>query len=274
MSHCKRVLITAIIWCGFVGGAVGQADDEGIITDRPDQTESPNVVGTGELQIETGFLYADGGDPRSLALPTTLFRVGVTRRFELRFDFGGIEKDFASDEAGLSDFGFGGKVRLWDEKGWIPEAALLFGTIVPIGVEGFSSERFEPDFRFSFAHTITDRVGIGYNLGVAWETSEEVVSSQLYTLYTGRERIDRDTGAGLVYTLTSGIGLTDTLGMFIEVFGDVPLSVDHGPAHSLDGGFTWAPLANLQFDVSAGLGLSGAADDWFAGAGVSIRFPK
>ncbi len=253
---------------------VGAQEVEGIVTDRPDQTESPVVVGLGQLQIETGFLYTDGDDSRALALPTTLFRVGVAKRLELRFELGGLEKDLVAREDGLTDIGVGGKIRLWDEKGWLPEAALLFGTTVPIGEEGFSSERFDPDFRFSFAHTVNDRVGIGYNLGMAWETSEEVTSSRLYTLYTGKERVDRDTGALFVYTLTSGIGLTEKLGMFVEVFGDVPFNTDSGPAHYFDGGFTWAPLANLQFDLSAGVGLSEAADDWFAGAGVSFRFPK
>lgn len=255
-------------------GALQASAIEEMVTDRPDQTESPIVVVPGKLQIETGFLYTGGDETRALALPMTLFRIGTTRRFELRFEFAGLEKDFVAREDGLSDIAIGGKIRLWDEKGWLPEAALLFGTTLPIGEEGFSSERLDPDFRFSFAHTISDRVGIGYNLGMTWETSEEVGSARLRYLLTGKEEIDRDTGALFNYTLTAGIGLTDKLGMFIEAFGDVPFNTTTGPAHYLDGGFTWAPLPNLQFDLSGGVGLSDAADDYFAGAGVSFRFPN
>jgi hypothetical protein len=266
------LLMLGAVLC--LGANAADATVEEIVTDRPDQTESPVVLQPGQLQIETGFLYSASEDARSLTLPTTLFRVGVVKRLELRVELGGVENDFFNDETGLGDLGIGGKVRLWDEKGWIPEAALLFGTSVPMGEEGFSSERFDPDFRFSFAHTLTDRVGLGYNLGMTWETREEVTSSRLFTLLTERETIDRDTGAFFNYTLTTGIGLTDRLGMFLEVFGDIAINADASPAHYFDGGFTWAPRPNLQFDLSGGIGLSEAADDYFVSAGVSVRFPN
>lgn len=43
---------------------------------------------------------------------------------------------------------------------------------------------------------------------------------------------------------------------------------------SLDGGLTFGIRDNVQLDISAGVGLNRAADDWFVGAGVAIRVPR
>jgi hypothetical protein len=77
-----------------------------------------------------------------------------------------------------------------------------------------------------------------------------------------------------LYTLAFGLGITDRLGSFLEVFGDVPASAPGTPANYFDGGLTYLLRDNLQFDVSAGVGLSHAAEDWFVGAGISVRFPR
>ena len=37
---------------------------------------------------------------------------------------------------------------------------------------------------------------------------------------------------------------------------------------------TWLQRNNLQFDVSGGIGISDAADDWYLGAGASLRLPR
>jgi hypothetical protein len=67
--------------------------------------------------------------------------------------------------------------------------------------------------------------------------------------------------------------MTDKLGCFVEFFGDIPTGSNGGSANSFDGGFTYLIADNLQLDVFSGVGLSGDADDWFIGAGFSIRFP-
>ncbi|MBI2435836.1 MAG: transporter, partial [Candidatus Hydrogenedentes bacterium] len=47
-----------------------------------------------------------------------------------------------------------------------------------------------------------------------------------------------------------------------------------GPAHSLDGGFTFLLRENIQWDLFVGVGLSDDADDWFVGTGLCFRFPR
>ena len=44
--------------------------------------------------------------------------------------------------------------------------------------------------------------------------------------------------------------------------------------HYGDGGFTFLLSDDIQWDIRAGVGLNEAADDYFVGTGVSIRFRK
>ena len=59
-----------------------------ISTDRPDQTESPDIVLRNHLQIETGFFYEkDNSNARAKTenynLPEVLLRYGLLNRLEL-----------------------------------------------------------------------------------------------------------------------------------------------------------------------------------------------
>ena len=44
------------------------------------------------------------------------------------------------------------------------------------------------------------------------------------------------------------------------------------PTNFMDGGMLYRLTTNMQLDVRAGFGLSGRPDDFFTGAGFSVRF--
>lgn len=288
-----------------------------MVTDRPDATESSVIVPVGYVQIETGigFTEDDGGgeETRSIEAPGTLIRIGLTERLELRLGFTGWVREFEGEgESGVGDSEVGFKYYLIEESGWRPEVAFMAHLSLPTGDTGFSSERFDPSFRFSFSHTLSDNVALGYNLGVAWETEEEesrsslarrlfsTVASDLATgavigLGGGNAFVesligaalgesgafalpdfrdsDTDTLAMFQYTATVGFGLSDKVGMFLEFLGDIPTDAAGDSAHSFDAGFTYLLRDNVQFDAFAGVGLNDDAEDFFAGAGVTFRFP-
>ncbi len=153
----------------------------------------------------------------------------------------------------------GAKLYVGEEQGWIPEVALLGGVSLPVGREEFSSGRADPAFRVCLSHTLSERVSFGYNLGASWESDLEA-SSDRFSL--------------LNYTAALGIGLSEQAGVFVELFGDVPIDVDEVAAHSFDGGITYLLRENVQLDVVGGVGISDGADDWFVGLGISLRFPR
>jgi hypothetical protein len=257
------LLLLVMLWSGSARG-----EDLELVTDRPDQTESSAVVPPGLVQIEMGWTReVEDGDlhARSDAMPALLGRIGVARRLELRLGHDGYtwESGFEPEAEGLGDAGIGVKVKLWDEgPGWRPDAALIAGTTLPTGEDGFSSERADPAFRFALSHTVSERVSVGYNLGAAWASAPDEA---------GTIR----TESSFEYTATVGFGLTERFGSFIEVFGEAPLSSGAPDAGaSLDGGLTFLALPNAQLDAAAGVGLSDGASDWFYGLGASVRIPR
>jgi len=108
------------------------------------------------------------------------------------------------------------------------------------------------NMRLAFAHTLSERFSLGYNLGAEWSGNTAVPE--------------------YFYSLALGIGLADALGMFVESYGTVPEK--GADAHLLDAGFTYLVLPNFQLDISGGLGLNDAALDNFISFGLTYRLPE
>lgn len=275
-----RVSIIGACLALMASAAVAQ-EPGAIVTDRPDQTESAQSVSRGLFQLEVGWTYAlerEGGvELRSHAIPATLLRIGLGSGLEARVGFAGwIARseegtDPASDPlpgsspgdspdgAGDVDLGLKWELLAPDDAG--TRVALLGGVTLPTGRDGIGSERADPTLRLAVSNDLSDRVSLGYNVGVQWET----VTSGPPAL---------DTQADLLYTVALGFGLADRVGAFVESFGFLGLADGRPDRHSIDGGFTVLLNDALQLDTSAGLGLNAAADDWFVAAGASVRFPR
>ena len=73
-----------------------------------------------------------------------------------------------------------------------------------------------------------------------------------------------------IYTLTTGIALSERVGGFVELYGFAPV---HDKAdHRFDGGLTCLLNNDLMIDLSAGVGLTNNAPDYFVSLGLSCRF--
>jgi len=250
------------------GTSAAQQDVPELITDRPDQTESAVTVAPGFVQLEVGASFTHDGDADldTFEAPGSLLRIGLVKRLELRIGWTGhVSQDVGAeglfDESGVGDAELGVKVRLRDEQGRRPEMALLLAGSLPVGEAAFTSDRVDPSFRLALAHTLGERLGLGYNVGVEW-ASEPGVGGGATTL------------SSYLYTVALGIGLSERTGAFVELFGTVPGSASGDPAHSFDGGFTFLLRPNVQLDVAGGVALTDEADDWFVGVGVSARWPR
>ena len=237
-------------------------------TDRPDRTESASTVGPGSVQIETGWTSTvrRGGATREVAdeLPQTLVRIGVSGVLELRVGYSGWERVvLETNSMRSSDWDSGGpelgfKYAIQGESDRRPAVAVLAGV-------GFSSfehagalDGGEPVVLAAVARTLSRRFSLGGNLGLAWREADGAADS-------GPERES-------VYSVVLGTDLGRGFGSFVELFGALAIDGTRRERHSLDGGVTWAASPNLQFDLSAGLGLNGSAEEYFIAAGFSFRF--
>ena len=235
---------------------LAQTESPDLVTDRPDQTESSITVPFKTLQIETGFVKEAQSNTNTLAYNTTLLRYGLLENLELRLGLEYLgEKNNVTDVnyTGLSPLYAGFKMNVREENGWKPEVAFLGAIVMPFTADA----AFEPTYtaasmRFSLSHTLSDRVSLGYNLGIEWDG------------YSAEP--------GYFYSLALGINLMDDLGMYVESFGTI--MKNNNSEHLMDAGFTYLILPNLQADISGGLGLTDNTIDNYFAIGLTYRLPE
>lgn len=234
-----------------------------MITDRPDATESASVIPLHKIQIETGVFYEsfEENDFKTevLGYNTTLVRVGLLEKLELRigWNFEEHQYSFSGEKdpnvlSGFSPLLLGAKVAISEEKGFLPEIGLLVHAYLPFtSSTDFNVENTGVDFRFAFAHTLSERSSLGYNLGAAWGND----SSE----------------ASYIYTLSYGYSLTEKLGAYAEIYGNMP--ENNSANHFWDIGLTYSIYYNLQWDATLGRSFT-KGQDLLISTGISYRFPN
>lgn len=227
-------------------------------TDRPDQTESPVITKKKYIQAEFGFNVERFGGLTTIVHPTTLWKYGACKRFEVR-----LITEFISEEtpilipvgnevnSGLQPIQIGGKVSLWEEKGLLPKTSLIFHVAPPkLGSKKFHTSKWAPNFRFTFQNTLSETAGLGYNLGAEWDGESN-------TPYW-------------IYTIAPGFNLGKRWYGYVEAFGAI--RKNEMPQHNLDGGLAYYFSDNTKIDISSGVGLTENTTAWYAAIGFSFRF--
>ena len=212
------ITFVVILTVGLLSSQAAEGNE--IVTDRPDQTESSSSVKPGVVQLEVGWGYtfdkSATGFVRTNEFPQTLVRIGAVDGFEIRLIWNGMGAGAGS-----------GKREAWRENGSRPEAALLFGFSVPVGDNQFTSGKINPSARMSFANKLTDILSLGYNFGFT-SVSMETLPGQSQTDYYGQ------------YTIVLGASMSDKIGAFVELYGDIRINDSDLPQHSVDGGLTFS----------------------------------
>lgn len=240
--------------------------DEPLVTDRPDFTEASSTVGKGVAQLEFGYTYtydSDGGTSvKSHSAGEPLLRYGIFADWlEFRIALFPVEETTTSGgvrttHSGTEDLYLGFKIGLTPQEGILPEMALIPQMNVPTGSSAFTSGQVEPGVNWVYAWEINDF------LSTAGSTQ-------------GNRRID-DTGEAYLEMAQSwvvGYSLSEKLGAYTEWFAFIPSGADTARTeHYFNGGFSYLISNDIQFDIRAGVGLNDAADDYFLGTGLSIRF--
>lgn len=238
-------------------------------TDRPDQTESAVLVPPGLVQLEVGGTHVfdrAGGGPawRASNVGGALLRVGLADPVEARFGFAGWQRervDGATATSGFGDLALGTKIRIRDGLGLSPAVAVIGNVMIPVGDPDFRADGVDPSIRVAVAHDLGGGFSVGYNLGALWTT-------------VPGDAGDESLETSLLYTATIGRQLLPALGAFVEAYGVHGLANGAGSWLAVDAGVTIPVRVNLQFDLSAGAGVSEAASDWFLSAGLSVRAPR
>lgn len=236
--------------------ALGQEDP--LITDRPDFTESASTVAAGRFQLETGigFSTADGLD--DLALGELLGRLGLSERLELRLggnSYRSVDQPGGGEATGWEDLSLGIKARLAEGDGPRPDLALILATTLPTGARELGGGAgAQPEAVLALAWEAAHDVGVGVNLGYAYPRD-------------GDERYHQGFGS-----IAVGWPGGERLGLFAELFAFDAEQAGGPTTAYADGGATWALGEDHQLDARVGTSLTGADTDWFAGVGFTARW--
>jgi len=235
---------------------------EPLITDRPDANESATALPKGILQIETGAFY-ESYDEQNInkdvfTFNTTLIRYGIINNVELRLGWDFKEESVKHQlnslneiSRGFSPLLLGFKTTLSQENGWRPEIGFLGHLYLPfLASKDYKPETTGADFVLAFNHTLSDRSSLGYNIGA--------------------ERKDDSSEIAYIYTVAYGFEFTKQLGVYAEVFGNLP----ENTAGSLlwNSGLTYLISNDLQIDTSVGRSIT-KGQDLLLSAGLSVRIP-
>ncbi len=254
----KHLLFSIFIFIFSVLSVFSQSP--ALVTDRPDQTESSRTVPENSLQIETGIFWEQSIENQlqtdNFGLNTTLFRYGLLKRFELRFGYEYLQQRIIEDGGGNSEnngfqpFTLGTKIFICEQKGLLPEMALLTHFNLPrSGAVEYQTPYLGHDIILAASHQLNETLALGYNLGVEWD--------------------GKNPQPGGKYAMVAGIAITDKFGAFIETYGTFAKNKDFN--NRIDTGFTFLILDNLQLDAAGGIGLTEISPDYFVAMGISWR---
>jgi hypothetical protein len=235
---------------------------EAIVSDRPGQTNPPNIVPLGIFQLETGFSRESNKIGNILITNflynTSLIRIGLLENCELRliFEYAGTTTDSLAQSSTINGFNpisVGSKLAVCPEKGIIPQTSFNVSIALPyFGKQEFRPPYLAPSFFLLMQNTLSDRYSLGYNLGLQWDGFQP--------------------NATAVYSISLSITVLESVSIFAECFG---FSTEKSASeyHS-DFGCAYLVNNNLQLDISGGVGLNARTANSYVAFGLAWRTGK
>ena len=259
-AHAQQA-VTAPPANSATAAAAAKVEAPELVTDRPDFTESSEVMWKGGFQFESGFSYegdkADEVSARSMGAPSALMRIGLGHKAELRIGGDGWLSESAqgSRTTGYSDVEVGAKIRLFNQDQIGVDLAVLPMVSLPVGADGFTSGAVDPTVKLTWARELPAGFGLTGNVNYASITEDGSRFNQ----------------GALSFSL--GHDLFAGWGYYVEAYSFSKMSHADGAGVTLNGGFSHGIGDNMQFDIEAGRGVTAAAPDWFMGFGFALRGP-
>jgi hypothetical protein len=235
-------------------------EDDSIVTDRPDFTESSETVPYKHTQVEVGYTATHTDTTTLHTLGEVLIRIGVKPKTELRLGFNSIAflNTPGGNTSGFQDFTFGAKWK-WCEaaKGYglhRPQVALITALTVPSGSSVFHEHNAQPLVKLC----------LGWELAPKWEMG---VNFNYSNVSQSGDRFDQ-----FASSVTFGYTWSKHISTFYEIFGFIPGGYQMGNNTYVDTGVAYLLDKNTQLDARVGYGLNGVHNDYFVGVGFAKRF--
>lgn len=259
----------AVVFCWLLPLVACAAPDQDdvIAPDRPDFADSPDVVGKGRFQIETGFERerdtADGVKNRTDTVPA-LLRLGVSEDWELRLETDGHQRTVADELAtgqrsrvsGYSDMSVGAKWHLRDGDGARPALGMVAQWDLNTGSRPVRAQGKGGTLRLGAEWDLGDDLSLGTVQGLAW-----------------RHRDDGKRYTSALFGIVLEKSWNRHFSTFVEYAArQIAHARDRGSISTFDLGASWLLTRSVQLDTALSRGINRNAPDWDWTAGVSLRF--
>lgn len=230
-----------------------------IITDRPTQSVSTEIIPRGGVQLETGFAVEimEIGDlslnMRSIVAPNTLMRIPIANRIEFRLSntlrYNKIETNNFPIEGkwNIDDIQAGFKWKLTNDESSRTQLALMSHAVLPTGSD--FNVRLGIINKLLVARSYANGVSTGYNIGYD---------------YLG------EGNGNLTYAINVVFPVHEKIGFYIEPYGTY--NNFETLIANADAGLTYLVKDKFQLDYSFGVGLNNRMN--YHALGFSILFNK
>ena len=227
------------------------ASAQQIQTDRPNETESPNVVNQHHLQAESGFSFEKEDEEKTFNVPELILRYGIFKNAELR-----VESAFKTtqeenkDQCGIEPVAIGFKYHLLDNKDAVPDLGIIGRVTIPwLADNAYQQQKYSPEIRLLAQHELSKSAHLGYNLGVHW------LSDALESEY--------------IYTLSADYSLSKKIKFVAETYGFA--QSHHHAQNSADIALLYLVNDDFQLDFITGSGIMHSYSQKFIEIGLSFR---
>lgn len=237
------------------------------VADRPDKTEGPFTVDAGHIQIEVDLVNVSINKDGTETTTERVFgnvnlKLGLTHNTDLQL----VHEAFidqkvegagpTSEEKGSGDTLLRFKWNIFgNDSGDIALAMMPFVKF-PTGNKALRNDQTEYGLIIPVGLSLANDYSMGWMVQLNREKNQ--ADNKLHTTY--------------IASVTLGKGLTDSVGMYGELFQEMADEEGSAVIVTFDVGFTYALRENLQLDLGANFGVTSAADDFNPFLGVSTRF--
>lgn len=241
------------------------AKGERMETDRHEFTPSVLVVPKGAVQIESGYSFFKKRRVRAHTLPELLVRYGLTENVELRFRYNEAWEFGEEHREGSEDLRLGTKLRLNNQRGLIPEAALNLLITAPTGSRDWTVGKTEFGVDYIFGWKISDRAEIYGSTGLS---SDGIGDFDFLPEAAGDDFVVFSESISIGYEFSERVtGYSEFFGLFTDGFGN---KEDNQVYYNM--GVDYYFTNDFLIDFRVGTGLTQDSSDLFCGVGGAFRF--
>jgi hypothetical protein len=222
-----------------------------IATDRPDVTNSSQVVPVGSLQGENGINSTGNGSDRTIDGTNSRLRLGVAPCFEILVDL----PNYVGRLQGSPDGGFTNVVPAMKyQLSSLPESwnlSVTAGAGLPTGATKITGPGVQPYLQFPWSH----------ELGNGWGTS-----GMFTTFFFPSNPLNNETTEA---TFVLEKKISERTSLFVEYVGDFPSRGSNVELFNMGGEYLLTRTQQIDFHIAFGLNRN--SPDYIVGVGYSWR---